>query len=54
MVDLKDEQGSRHFSVSLPARVTDELDQIAAERGAKRSAVVREAVLFWLQKREVA
>ncbi len=56
MDGLKDEQrqASRHFSVTLPAPERAVVDGIAAERGTSVSAIVREAVLFWLSKREVA
>lgn len=44
------EGGHPRFTVTLPADVIAELDAIAASRGHKRAAVIREAVLDWLQR----
>lgn len=60
VADLKGEKrgGKGRFSISLPLDAIRRLDAIADTRGAKRGAIVREAVLYFLRHcpgiREVA
>lgn len=47
---VMDDDSSR-FTVTLPKAVTEQFDAIAAERGSKRAAIMREAALFYLKCR---
>lgn len=42
------------FSISLPETLVASVDEIAAEEGSSRSAVIREAAAAYVSAREVA
>lgn len=46
--------GEVQFSLYVPAALVARLDEIAARRGATRSAVAREALLDWLGRQDEA
>ncbi len=41
---------SEHFSITLPSSAVSKLNEMAAARGASRSAVVRELVLAGIER----
>lgn len=49
----KSTEGTGRFSVTLPKSVIQRLESIAAKRGAKRAALIPEAVLFWLADQQL-